>query len=89
MVKNLECAVPGCDNIFTDEQKNSKMAVCSECEAVKMHLCELCSKKLSPKRIRDGATLCRECEMNPTDLQEGDVEMLEYEEEFESEDFII
>lgn len=89
MVEEVICAVPGCDNTLTEEQRNKKIAVCSSCEAAKMHLCEACNKKISPERIRNGATLCKECEMNPTDLEEPGTEMMEYGPESEEEDFMV
>lgn len=87
--KEVTCAVPGCDNTLTEEQRNKKIAVCSSCEAAKMHLCENCGKKISPKRIRNGATLCKECEMNPSDLEPAESGMREHGSEYESEDFMV
>ncbi|KXA91533.1 hypothetical protein AKJ63_00995 [candidate division MSBL1 archaeon SCGC-AAA259D18] len=88
MVKSeVTCSVPGCDNMLTKEQVQKKIAVCSSCEAAKMHLCESCGKQLAQKRIRNGATLCRECELNPSDLSE--TEALEYESEYGSEEFMV
>ncbi|KXB01627.1 hypothetical protein AKJ41_00835 [candidate division MSBL1 archaeon SCGC-AAA259O05] len=93
MVKSdVTCSVPGCDNTLTEEQMKKKMAVCSSCEAAKMHLCESCGKKLAQERIESGATLCRECELNPSDLNElgeAETEVLEYEGEYESEEFMV
>lgn len=83
--KEVTCAVPGCDNTLTEEQKAKKTVVCSSCEAAKMHLCEACGKKIVPERIRDGATVCKECELNPSGLGETEGEMLEYE----PEDFMV
>lgn len=92
-----KCPVPGCDNTLTEEQRNRKISVCSDCEVAEMHLCESCGKKISAARIKDGATICRECEANPTDL--GEEDMQNYEEEYiggrgsekdeESEDFMV
>jgi len=79
--KETVCAVPGCENVLSEEQKNSKIVVCSSCEAAKMHICESCGNQISPARIRDGAILCRECEMNPSELNEAETEALEYEPE--------
>lgn len=71
MVKNRPgCAVPGCNNEITEEQQGKRKAICSSCEAAKMHICEACGKQMSVERIQDGATLCKECEMNPTELEE-------------------
>lgn len=87
------CAVPGCTNTLTEEQRESKMVVCSSCEAAKMHICEACGRQISSKRIKDGATLCRNCEMNPSDM--GDITAKNYgyesgyEPESEEEDFLI
>lgn len=89
MVEEVTCAVPGCDNTLTEEQRNKKIAVCSSCEAAKMHVCEACNKQISPERIRNGATLCRECEMNPTDLEEPGTKMMEYGPESEEENFMV
>lgn len=75
------CSVPGCDNVLSEEQRKRKMVVCSSCEAAEMHLCEVCSRKIDPDRIKDGATLCKECEMNPTDLEETETQMLNRESE--------
>lgn len=85
MGEKIVCAVPGCENTLSEEQKDRKVPVCSSCETAKMHICESCGKQINPDRIRDGATLCRECEMNPTDLTEAEVEALEYE----PEDFMV
>lgn len=86
------CAVPGCENPLTEEQKNERKVVCESCEAAKMHVCEVCGRQISAERIRDGATLCKECEMNPTDLGEQESEMpgleSEYGADFE-EDFSV
>lgn len=79
------CAVPGCNNTLTEEQRNKKIVVCSSCEAAKMHICEACGKQISSERIQNGATLCMECEMNPTDFEEAGTDMLEYEEDFEEQ----
>lgn len=94
MPEDVKCAVPGCNNSLTEEQRNKKIVVCSSCEAAKMHLCESCSKKIGVERIKNGATLCRECEMNPTDLEEPATDMMEYEEDYmgeeeEEEDFMV
>ncbi len=94
MSEEVVCAVPGCNNTLTDEQRNKKIVVCSNCEAAKMHLCESCSTKISVERIRNGATLCKECEMNPTDFEEPATDMMEYEGEYmgeteEEEDFMV
>ncbi len=95
MTEEVKCAVPGCSNDLTDEQRNKKIVVCSNCEAAKMHLCESCSKKISAERIRNGATLCKQCEMNPTDIEETATDMMEYEDEYvgggteEEEDFMV
>ncbi len=95
MPDEVMCAVPGCNNTLTDEQRNKKIVVCSSCEAAKMHLCESCSKQISGERIRNGATLCRECEMNPTDLEEPATDMMDYEDEYvegtgeEEEEFMV
>lgn len=83
------CSVPGCDNILTEEQQRKKMAVCSDCETAKMHLCESCGKQLSQERIKNGATLCKVCELNPSDLDEADTGTFEYEAEYESEEFMV
>lgn len=88
----VTCSVPGCDNVLSEEQIKKKIAVCSSCETAKMHLCESCGKKLASKRIESGATLCKECELNPSDLgelNEAEPEVLEYDAEYESEEFII
>lgn len=91
MTKNgLVCAVPGCDNEITEDQRGKKKAICSGCEAAKMHICEACGRKMNVKRIQDGATLCKECEMNPSDLEEEmSTGMSDYEMESESEDFMV
>ena len=80
------CAVPGCNNTLSEDQRDKRIPVCSDCEAAKMHLCEICSKKLSTQKIRDGATLCEECEMEPTDVQETGSDLMGYEEEYEEEE---
>lgn len=85
----VTCAVPGCDNTLTEEQRNKKISVCSSCEAAKMHLCEACSKKLSTKQIQNGATLCKQCEMNPPDMEGTAAGVLEQESDYESEDYMI
>lgn len=72
------CAVPSCDNVLTEEQKKRKIPVCSSCEVAQMHLCESCGKRISTKRIQDGAILCKECEINPAELDEAEMELLEY-----------
>ena len=88
---NATCDVPGCNNTLSDEQEEKKTTVCSSCEAAKMHLCESCGKKLAPKRIKDGATICQQCEMNPTDFEEQPEaeRTFDYEEEDEPEDFMV
>ena len=95
------CAVPGCDNELSEEQQGKNIVICSGCEAAKMHICEACNKKLSENRIRDGATLCMECEMNPSEMgvEEGIEEGMEddmepslspeYESESSEEDFMV
>ncbi len=93
MAEEIKCAVPGCNNSLTEEQRNKRISVCSECEAAKMHICEICGKKLSARQIQNGATLCEECEMDPTDIQESESSsdlMEEYgEESGEEEDFMV
>lgn len=73
------CAVPGCENNLTDEQRENKIPVCSECEAANMHVCESCNKRLSTEQIQNGGSLCSECEGNPSGLEES---MEEYGEEY-------
>ncbi len=96
MADDMVCAVPGCNNTLTDEQREKKISVCSNCEAAKMNVCESCSKQISVERIRNGATLCKHCEMNPgdVDMEEPDAGMMEYEDEYmggadEEDDFMI
>ncbi len=89
-MSEVKCAVPGCDNTLTEDQRNKRISVCSDCEAAQMHLCESCGKRISADRISDGATLCKECEVNPNDLVEGDTYSYEeYEEEGTEEDFMV
>ncbi len=86
------CAVPGCENELTEEQQGKRIVICSGCEAAKMHICEACGKKISVNRIQDGATLCTQCEMNPSDLdleEEMESELSDYEMESEQEDFMV
>ncbi|KXA93981.1 hypothetical protein AKJ36_03595 [candidate division MSBL1 archaeon SCGC-AAA259I07] len=78
MTDEVVCAVPGCDNELTEEERKEKKAVCSSCELAEMHLCGICGKQISPSRIRGGATLCKECEMNQPDLQSDESEFAEY-----------
>ncbi|KXA94278.1 hypothetical protein AKJ37_07760, partial [candidate division MSBL1 archaeon SCGC-AAA259I09] len=61
MTDEVVCAVPGCDNELTEEERKEKKAVCSSCELAEMHLCGICGKQISPSRIRGGATLCKDC----------------------------
>jgi len=82
MVEDAICAVPGCDNTLEDSQIDKNISVCSSCEAAKMHLCESCSKRISAERIREGATLCKKCEMNPNDLEEPATDMMNYDDEY-------
>lgn len=72
MEEEVICAVPGCGNPLTKEQRGEKIAVCLECEEAGMHLCENCGREIEPERIRDGASLCKECEMNPSALEGTD-----------------
>ncbi|MFP4005540.1 MAG: hypothetical protein ACLFUR_02335 [Candidatus Hadarchaeia archaeon] len=89
MTGEVICAVPGCNNELTKEQRIEKKAVCSNCEAAKMHICEACGKQIKPKRIRNGATLCEECEMNPSDLEGVGAEMGDYGEEYNPDDYMV
>lgn len=89
MVNEVICAVPGCDNELTDEQKKEKKAVCSSCEAAKMDACEACGKRIKPARIRNGATLCEECEMNPSGLENAGTEMDDYGEEYNPDEYMV
>ncbi len=86
MSDNVKCAVPGCTNTLGEDQRDKRIPVCSDCEAAKMHLCEICGKKLSVEKIRDGATLCEECEMDPVDTQEAGTDLIGYEEDQEQEE---
>ncbi|KXA99020.1 hypothetical protein AKJ40_04150 [candidate division MSBL1 archaeon SCGC-AAA259M10] len=78
MTDEVVCAVPGCDNLLIEKERNGKKAVCSTCEAEGLHLCDLCGKRMSTNRIRSGATLCKECEMNPSGMETTEAEMTEY-----------
>ena len=94
-MSEVNCAVPGCNNTLTQEQKDAKMTVCSECEAAEMHLCESCGKRMNSEKIKEGATFCKNCESNPTEFEEP--EMQNYEEKYlgqeesedETEDFMV
>ncbi len=76
---DVPCAVPGCNNSLTEEQRSKKISVCSECEAANMHTCESCGKRIDTERIKNGASICRECEANPSGL-EGSVQ--DYDDEY-------
>lgn len=68
---DVTCAVPGCTNMLTEEQRSEKIALCSECEAENIHICDSCGKRMDAERIENGASICRECEVNPSDLKES------------------
>ena len=88
-----KCIVPGCDNELSEDERSGRIAICSSCEAAEMHLCGVCPKKLSIRRIKDGATICEECERTPGEIEGPDTDpiKMEYgeEEELEPDDFMV
>ena len=73
----VTCAVPGCGNVLSEEQKEKKIVVCFDCESADLHKCDTCGKEISVDRLRDGASLCRECGGGSNEA-EGEEEYEEY-----------
>lgn len=86
MTDEVVCAVPDCDNLLTEEERKKNKVVCSSCEVEGSHLCGLCGREMRPSRIRNGAVICRECEMYQPDFQDYEAELSHYGSEYDPEE---